>query len=568
MKARPQKRTKSVPPTVNAVQPSAPLRREVILLAVCVLLLCGIYLGKAYNMDDPLVVWTAQRIAEHPADFYGFEVNWYGYNTPMMRTDLNPPGAAYYTAIFGVLFHWRESAIHSAVALIAVVLILGMYWLARQMGGEPLPAAAIALVSPGVFVSMGTVMTDLLMTALWVWAVALWLRGLDEANSRANVLSGVLLGLAVMAKYFALSLIPLLLVYTLFFGRKRWIRLVWLIIPVVIVGLFDVYTRRLYGTGQIQAIAGMMKEYHDLYSINLGRKLLTGLTFLGAGTAPVLFLAPWLWRRAGRIALWVGAIAAALITVALQQSGWQVGEPKISFEWWFWPQYGLWLLAGIHITALMVVEIWTQRDRNALLLVLWLGGTLFYCIFMYHFVNIRVILPALPVIVLVCARRLRRLRAEMKAPAPALPKPAWIALAASLVLSLCVAQADIKLANSAQTAAERIAPEKRSGNTWFSGHWGFQYYMQARGAKPIDAKHQEFRLGDTVVTPINATNVFFARTRIKTTDQSFELPVCSWVTTMRPECGAGFYADLYGPLPFAFGPVPPERYLVTVLGRP
>jgi hypothetical protein len=225
------------------------------------------------------------------------------------------------------------------------------------------------------------------------------------------------------------------------------------------------------------------------------------------------------------------------------------------------------LLAGIHAIVLMVAELWTLRDRDSLFLGLWLGGTLFYCIFIYHFVNIRVLLPAMPVVVLMCARRLQRAYVHNDTRVAILPKFAWVAIAASLVLSLCVAYADIRLANSARTAAAKISPEKRNGRTWFSGHWGFQYYMEARGAKPIDVNNQDFRLGDTVVTPMNGTNRFLTRARISTTDQSFEVPVCSWLTTMRAECGAGFYSDLWGPLPFVFGPVPAERYQVTVLGR-
>ncbi len=564
MKAAAKNRARSFPTAATAETPS--FRRDIILLAVCTLLLCSIYMGKAYNMDDPLVLWTAQRIAANPADFYGFEVNWWGYYTPMLQTDLNPPGAAYYAAVWGALFGFREAAIHGGVALVAVALILGIYQLARQMGGSPMPAAAIALASPGVFVSMGTVMTDLPMTAAWVWAVLLWLRGLEKTHPGLNAASGLLIGLAAMSKYFALSLIPLLLVHTLFHGKNRRTRLVWLLIPVGILGLFEVYTERLYGVGQIRQIYGMIQEYHQITSINLGRKLLTELTFLGAGAAPVLFLAPWLWRRRERAWLWVAAALVALATITLRQSGWRVAEPEGSLQWWFWIQYGLWLLAGIHIVALMGADIWTRRDRNSLLLGLWLGGTLFYCVFVYHFVNIRVLLPALPAVVLVCARRLQFLHADKKNGLAPLPRPVWAAIAASLALSITVACADISLANSARTAAERIAPKKRSGTTWFSGHWGFQYYMEASGAKPIDMNHQDFRLGDTFVTPMNGTNRFLTRARIPTTDQSFEAPVFRWATTMRAECGAGFYSDLWGPLPFVFGPVPAERYQVTVLG--
>jgi hypothetical protein len=369
-----------------------------------------------------------------------------------------------------------------------------------------------------------------------------------------------LIGLAVLTKYFAISLVPLLLIYTLLSGRRRWVRAAWLLLPVAILGLLDLYMQRQYGVSHLLGSSELLREFHERYVLDAGRKVLTGLAFLGAGAAPALFIAPWLWGRTGRIAVCAGGAAAAAITVVLALSGWQAGVPEISYSWWFWPQYGLWIAAGLHIIAVALAEVWQRRDRDAVFLALWLAGTLFYCIFVNHFVNIRVILPALPAVALLCVRRLR-MRSD--GGAPALPRAVWLGLAAGLALSLCVAQADIRLANAARTAAERIAPEKRSGRTWFSGHWGFQYYMEARGAKPIDVRNPDIRTGDTVVTPMNASN----RLKIRAgsyIDESFEMPVCSWLATMRAECGAGFYSDLWGPLPFVFGPTPPERYEVKV----
>jgi hypothetical protein len=336
----------------------------------------------------------------------------------------------------------------------------------------------------------------------------------------------------------------------------------WLIIPVVLLGLLDLYTHRRYGMSQFLETAGALKAFHGQHVQNLGRQTLTGLAFLGAGGAPALFIAPWLWGRAGRIALCAGGAGMAAVTVALARSGWQAGVPQTSYSWWFWPQYGLWIAAGIHIIALAVAELWKRRDRDAALLGLWLVGTLLFGIFVYHFVNMRVILPALPAVALLCARRLQM---RNNAGAPALPRAVWLGLAAGLTLSLCVAYSDIRLANSARTAAERIAPEKRQGRTWFSGHWGFQYYMEARGAKPIDVRRPDIRAGDTVVTPMNGSNRIEIGRRGAYMDESFALPVCGWLTTMRAECGAGFYSDLWGPLPFVFGPTPPEQYEVDVL---
>ncbi len=531
-----------------------------LLLALGTLVLCGLFFGKAFHIDDTLLIWTAQHIAEHPADFYGFEVNWYGFYAPMVQVFLNPPGAAYYAAVFGSLFGWSEPVMHGCMALMAVALVLGVYRLAPQLNGDPLPAAVIAFVSPGILVSMGTMMTDLPMMALWIWAMVLWIRGLDQEHPTANALSGLLIGIAALMKYFAISLVPLLLVYTLLSGRRHWVRALWLMLPVVILVLFDLYTERRYGMSLFLEAGGVLKAFQEQYTLDLGRKILTGLAFLGAGGAPALFIVPRLWRRTGRIALCTGGVAIAALTLALAWSGWQAGVPEASYSWWFWPQYGLWIAAGLHIIALALAEIWNRRDRVTVLLMLWLGGTLYFGMFLNHFLNIRVILPALPVVALLCARRLR-MRAE--AGSPASSKPVWAGLTVGLALSLCIAYSDTTLANSARTAAERIAPENRSGSTWFSGHWGFQYYMEARGAKPVDVTSSNIQAGDTIVTPMSGSNLLKFRAR-SYLDESFELPVCSWLTTMRAECGAGFYSELWGPLPFVFGPTPPERYEVIV----
>jgi hypothetical protein len=35
------------------------------------------FVGKSFNIDDPLFVWTAKQIVRHPIDPYGFPVVWY-----------------------------------------------------------------------------------------------------------------------------------------------------------------------------------------------------------------------------------------------------------------------------------------------------------------------------------------------------------------------------------------------------------------------------------------------------------------------------------------------------------
>ena len=48
------------------------------------------FLNKAFHIDDPLFLWMAQQISQHPADPYGFSVNWYVSAKPMFSIMQNP----------------------------------------------------------------------------------------------------------------------------------------------------------------------------------------------------------------------------------------------------------------------------------------------------------------------------------------------------------------------------------------------------------------------------------------------------------------------------------------------
>jgi hypothetical protein len=51
------------------------------------------FLDKPLHLDDPRYVWTAKRIVEHPADFYGMDVSWCYKKGPMARTNESPRDA-------------------------------------------------------------------------------------------------------------------------------------------------------------------------------------------------------------------------------------------------------------------------------------------------------------------------------------------------------------------------------------------------------------------------------------------------------------------------------------------
>jgi hypothetical protein len=145
-------------------------------------------------------------------------------------------------------------------------------------------------------------------------------------------------------------------------------------------------------------------------------------------------------------------------------------------------------------------------------------------------------------------------------------KPA-MALLLSAMVSIWVALGDTRLANSARTAAEFIRDHRNSATNQvtFEGHWGFQYYMEAFGFRPFHYQSFHFIDGDLLVIPGNNTNasspqsVPFESVEV---EYSLKFPVNIGVTTTSPTLGAGFYSDVLGPVPYLFGPVPPEEYTI------
>src|SRR5438067_13909782 len=72
------------------------------------------FFNKAFNADHPLFLWMAQRIAKHPLNPYGFDVNWSSFTQPMSLVMQNPPLCSYYIAAVAPLLGWSALALHGA----------------------------------------------------------------------------------------------------------------------------------------------------------------------------------------------------------------------------------------------------------------------------------------------------------------------------------------------------------------------------------------------------------------------------------------------------------------------
>ncbi len=532
------------------------------LVAGLTLLLLLPFVGKPFHVDDPLFVWTARRILQAPFDFYGFDINWYDRVEPMAEVMKNPPLVAYWDAGVAWLAGMHEPALHLGALPWALASTLGAYALARRLCSRPLLATLASVATPAFLVTATSLGSDVPMLALWLWAIVLWVQGLDRKSNARLALAAALCAAAALAKYFAVGLLPLLAVYGVARERRLSASLLWLLLPLAALASYELATRAAYGHGLLLDAASYTRQVHgDLEAGGDGAlgRVLVGLAFTGGVTATPLLLAPWLWsRRALLVGLAAGALLAALCAAKGGLGGLALRGPR-GVTWDALLQLALEGLGGVGFLALAVRDLARRRDAEALLLALAVAGTLAFAFVFNWTVNARSLLPLTPLGGVLCARALE-FPGERLLPV----RRRWLggALALAALLALAVAWADWGLARAFRGAAEALASRHpaASGRRWFLGHWGFQYYMEAQGVRAVDLRTSRLEPGDVLFVPENSSGSNEVPWQSVTPLELLEIAPSWGLSVQSVTTRAAFHAATRGPLPFRFGRVPPERF--------
>lgn len=539
-----------------------------IFLAIVVTVLCLLpFVNKAFHIDDPLFLWTARHLWTNPLDFYGFDVNWVGWVTPMYTANLNPPLNAYLLALAAFIVGWGEIGLHLVYLVFPVTVVTATYFLAKRFCDRPLIAVLAALFTPLMLVSSTNLMTDVPMLAFYLCSMALWLRGFEGKSHSKMVLAMVIACAGVLTKYFAVTVAPLLFVYALLNTRRvSWWALS-LLLPVCALVGYEILVRSRYGVDPIAA-AGEFSRATKADSGGVVWNTLIGLSFLGGGVAYIGFA--WLLRV--RWYVWAAVVAfGATVGFAAVRAG--EGSPFADVA----PtlrgvtalQFALFVALGFGIFALVLADLWKSRSVDSLFLATWVLGTFVFATYLNWAITGRTLLPAVPAVAILIVRRIGVSQSFGRKPPG---RAAWVlALAPGALLSLGITCADYAWANAAREAAHRYSVEFADAlsSVHFEGHWGFQYYMQQAGAKPFTYDRMVIPSGAVLITPGNNTSVAASMPEAYLTDERImQLSTSKGVTLLLQQMGAGFYCSAWGPLPYAFGSVPPEYYRSVVFAPP
>ena len=535
-----------------------PLTAVLILTAVTLACLLP-FVGKAVHIDDPLYIWTARQIQSHPLDFYGFDVFWEKHKLPMSTNATNPPLEAYYLAAIGSVAGWSERALHLGFLLPAIAAVIGTYFLGRRFCAHPFAAALATIAMPVFLLCSTSLMCDTMMLAWWVWTILLWVRGLEQGSSAKLALAGLLIGVCALTKYFGVCLVPLLLVYSAMAQRRigRW--LIFLAIPLLMMVSYQWWTQRLYGEGQLHHIADFSIHYR--VGGGLVSKAFAGLAFSGGCNFLCVAALPLLWGRKGVVAALAGVAAMACVVVGLKTLGAFSASEAGHVKWLSVAQIALFVCGGAALLLLAATDALRSKDEASVLLLLWTAGTFLFACGINWTVAGRNILPMAPAAAYLVIRRL-----EMRQPAGRQDNMGflWCSLGISMAVGLLAAWGDYCLAGSARTAAVamRQALASKASVIGFEGHWGFQYYMQQFGAKPLDRDDLRLVANEMIVVPLANSFLFpLPRDRVEPVSE-YRAEAAKWVAIMSVPAGAGYYSDGWGPAPFIFGRAPPDQYFV------
>ncbi len=535
-----------------------------VILVVCL----GPFLNQAIQTDDALFVWTAEWIQKHPADFFGFKVNWWASAIPMWVASYNPPLMSYFLAGVASLFGWNEIVLHLACLAVAFAAAAGIYALAKMWCERPLLATLVAIFTPAFLVSSTTLMCDVLMLGFWIWALVFWERALRGQSRWQYIGAGIFCGLAVLTKYSAVTLLPLLPVLSLLRIRKLGWGWLGLAVPLMMVAGYEWMTARLYGQGLLSA-AGHYAQTHQFgFPGGWKAKGIIGLAFAGGSLLPLLFFAPWLWRR------WTLLAASSLIFGTLLGVLWLGGDlgaihpwgnTEVSGHWGFRLQVMLLSAAGLHLLLLAGVEVWQRRDGVSITLALWLANVFLFATVLNWTVSARSFLPAVPAAAILLVRRLNSRPDNLAG-------NDWLPLVPAAAIALSLVVANYQLANSARTAAKQIAAKYQPTNhqLWLNGHGGFQYYMEKLGGQPVDIEQSLLRPGDVVaVAWLSGSTATLPLGSVAPVD-TVMLELRSWMNLQSTGAHgvAGFYTSDWGPIPFAYGGPPLQEYFIVKVVSP
>lgn len=416
-----------------------------------------------------------------------------------------------------------------------VLLAWSVALLAARLCRHPGLAAAAWLASTTVVLGLhDTLMIDLPAAALATFAVAAYREGLEaRASTRWHLASGAALGLALVTKYSAVVIVPVLLLHM---WRRGW-RPSLLVIALGIVVITEGWLWAGYGRFHAWEVWSRRGE---IATGAFGDRLVGTLVRLALMPLPLVLL------RSNPAAAVIGTAGGMLALAVGRPAGLSAGGA--AFLLVLTGLGGMLLARGaVAVRATSMRRRHGDRD-DPLLLGAWLLAGAAGVVLLHNYASPRYLLPVAAPVAILLTRS-----AEQVEWGKALQRAA---IAISAVLALTIAVADHRFAAAGAEVGTKVAALPLEGERRFAGEWSFRYALERAGWSPWRAD-EVLPSGSWVVVADNAspgavpTDTLEPMRRV-VSDDLFPLRVVD------VDAGIGLYAETLGALPFGWSDGPLE----------
>ena len=504
------------------------IRDLLILLAVMTAVLLP-FIGKPFNVDDPFYLKAARQFAADPVHPYSYSINWSGETRdawgPRTMEATFPPLVTAYTALIIKTFGEKEWVLHLLFMVFPLAAAAGMYFISKRYTESPLAASLLAAVCPAFMVSANSIMLDVPLCALVLCSIAFFIYGADSGSGWKLALGSALAGCAVLAKYSGILVVPVLLFYLYFSKRLRYSA--YLIVPFAFLGLWSLHNEIVY-----KGVHFLLASKHIGKGVSLHKLFAFGTYYSGCFVFPVLLIFTASLRDVRALAVW---------TLALFVFG------KITLG-----GTGTSLLFAVLCAATLYFVYKALLERGILdrFVLAWFFTGLAAVILLEPWVSARYMLVILPPAAIIFAKILDGLPPGRRAAL------SYASVAVALVLSIALCVSDYIWALSYKRAAGYVK-DKGYNTGYFTGHFGFQYYLEKAGMTALEVNKPlsggGYLIAARIPDPQKPSSEITGRLKLvelKPLESGFP------VRLMNQKVRAGFYSSYWGILPFNFSFTP------------
>lgn len=464
---------------------------------VAALILTALNSAKPAVIDDTAYLQFARHLSNQPADPYGWELYWYSAPQPAMEI-LMPPVLPYWVALgIGVL--GEDNLVLLKLWLFPFALLL--YGSAASLmhrfgsGQDHRSLLLVYAISPAVL-PLFCVMLDIPALALGAAALASFIKGCDARRPIICAAAGLLAGLAMQTKYSMLVVPAILTAYAVIGGNGRAPAFGLLLAALTAGGLFwgwELYLIRHCGESHFlhHFQSSSVEDGGFLRKFTFAEPLLVQFGGLACGLSLACGRAAgWPVAIRGLAGLFVLGFAAAI-------AYWPYSSTLIggTFALAYWGFFALGVSAALTLGLLSVRSIREKGlNPDTAFVLVWLLVEILGMLAMTPFPAARRLVGVYLAAAVLVANSAGNLRVS----------PERWAVAIAAVFGMFVSGVDIWDAYPEKSLADRaaaIAMPSPEHTVWFSGHWGFQYYAERNGMRPLITHRTELRAGDWLVLP-------------------------------------------------------------------